>query len=787
MIAHRSFLPLIAALLSLLTIRTDAQDGWPAEFKAEGHEVRVFAPQPERIDGHRFTARSAVSLRRPGDKNPVFGSIWGDGVLEFDRGSRLGKLVRFTVTDARFPDMEEAERGRIATLISGEMPRHAPPIAIDWLVAAQETEEQGFVSYLNDPPEIIYQEKPGVLLFIDGEPIYAPVEEETDARYDDPNYVTPRPGSVERVVNTPFLLLRRAGGDHFLYGSGMWFRSSAVKGPWVRDHRPPQDLRSLVQRVDSGAALATTDADGASVVPEIVVRTAPAVLLDMDGPPQWRPLDNTGLLYASNTNKDLFLDVGTQEQYLLASGRWYATRDPARGPWRFVAADQLPADFARIPEGSAKDGALAHVSGTFAAREAVRDAQIPQTARVDRKNSAFTVNYDGDPWFDPIPGTEVELAINASVTVLRIRGHYHALDNAVWYDGPTPNGPWSVSTDVPAEVGTIPPDSPAYNTRYVQIYDHTPEVVYVGYTPGYLGSFVQGGVLIYGTGFYYRPWPGFWRPRPFTWGFNMFYDPWIGWGYGGGWGWNWWYPGWHGWGWGPYRPWGWGWGWCGPYGYFPPVIHTHHHYYGHRPSVNSPGGAGRQADATATGGRSQTMDLYAGREAQGIQTTAISRNGAGAPKPGDPRPAVPGQDSRPQPKPFAGDHFSDRDGNVFRQFGDRIERYEAGRWQRIPQTSAGAGTRPEARPGTPPPVARPAQPSPSHRPNPGEIRQDRVRGTQRIQDFQRYQQRPVDPSPRMSRPSGPSRSPAASPAPSRSPSAPSRSPSAPSRGGGGRR
>lgn len=56
----------------------------------------------------------------------------------------------------------------------------------------------------------------------------------------------------------------------------------------------------------------------------------------------------------------------------------------------------------------------------------------------------------------------------------------------------TPDGPWTVSTEVPQAVNTIPPSSPVYNVRYVYIYDHTPDVVFTGYTPGYLGSYVRG-------------------------------------------------------------------------------------------------------------------------------------------------------------------------------------------------------------------------------------------------------------------------------------------------------
>jgi len=44
---------------------------------------------------------------------------------------------------------------------------------------------------------------------------------------------------------------------------------------------------------------------------------------------------------------------------------------------------------------------------------------------------------------------------------------------------------------------------------YVKVYATTPEYVYVGYTPGYLGTVVNpDGVVVYGTGYYYQPWIG---------------------------------------------------------------------------------------------------------------------------------------------------------------------------------------------------------------------------------------------------------------------------------------
>ena len=61
----------------------------------------------------------------------------------------------------------------------------------------------------------------------------------------------------------------------------------------------------------------------------------------------------------------------------------------------------------------------------------------------------------------------------------------------VWFTASRITGPWVIATSVPAVVYTIPPSSPLYYVTYVRIYETTPQVVYVGYTPGYLGTVVD--------------------------------------------------------------------------------------------------------------------------------------------------------------------------------------------------------------------------------------------------------------------------------------------------------
>ncbi len=126
-----------------------------------------------------------------------------------------------------------------------------------------------------------------------------------------------------------------------------------------------------------------------NVVPNIIVSTTPAELIQSNGEPNFTPIQGTNLLYVSNSDNDIFMDENSQQYFVLISGRWYQTKNLNSDDWKYIPADQLPGDFAKIPPGSAKDNVLASVAGTDAARDAVMDAEIPQTAKVDR-NTATT-------------------------------------------------------------------------------------------------------------------------------------------------------------------------------------------------------------------------------------------------------------------------------------------------------------------------------------------------------------------------------------------------------------
>jgi len=223
-----------------------------------------------------------------------------------------------------------------------------------------------------------------------------------------------------------------------------------------------------------------------------------------DGPPKWAPVEGVAdLLYMSNSDSDVFLEITTQAYYTVLSGRWYRGQQ-VDDEWNVthVANDRLPEAFSDIPENSVVGDVLTQVAGTVQAREAVLDNAIPQTAAVNREDSSFAVDYDGKPAFKPVEGAQgdLESAVNTPKSVFKLGNRYYACEQGVWYEATSPTGEWKVCSKVPDAIYSIPPSNPHHNVTYVYIYDVTPKVVYVGYTPGYVGSYWYHGCVVYGTG-----------------------------------------------------------------------------------------------------------------------------------------------------------------------------------------------------------------------------------------------------------------------------------------------
>jgi len=513
-----------------------AQQDWPKSITgSNGELIKIYQPQVESYSGNVLKSRSAISVIPEGKTDPVFGAFWWQANVS-DNG-RTVTVQSIDISNIKFPDgVDDAATADIKNRLESSIPQMN--ISIDRKDvdnSLNNTQQQTRLAsgFNNNPPKVIYTTRPSMLVLIDGQP-----KMQSNATY-----------GVDAVVNSPFTIVKNNDGRFYLYGGKQWYSGSSATGPYSYAAAIPDNLKQIETAVRSnensnnnnnisnGNDEAATG--NSNTIPEIIVSTEPAELIQSDGEANFAPVENTSLLYVKNSSNDIFMDVNSQQYYVLLSGRWYRSSS-LKSQWQYIGADKLPADFAKIPAGSPKDNVLASVAGTDEANEAVVDNAIPQTAKVDRRTATASVTYDGNPQFENISGTRLQYAVNASATVLRLDGMYYSIDNGVWFQSNSAGGPWEVSTYRPEDVENIPPSYPVYNSKYVYVYDATPDYVYTGYTPGYLNAYVYGPTLVYGTGYYYRPW---WRShyyaRPFTWGFSMNYTPWYGWGFGYGFGYDW--------------------------------------------------------------------------------------------------------------------------------------------------------------------------------------------------------------------------------------------------------
>jgi hypothetical protein len=667
--SHRTMkhiLKIFPALLFLVCISVgytqeeDTTTEWPRILEGERGKVTIYQPQIETFANDKMDARAAISVTTPENPAPVFGAVWFECRMETDRDERTVSLLDATVAAAKFPEAKEENVQKLIDLLEEEIPKWDIVLSLDRLLADLEMDEQGLLKsehFNNDPPEILFRTTPSVLVLIDGDPIWEKTGE----------------ADFEVVVNTPYLIIREKEGlQYHLKGGDHWYASTALLENWKYNENPSEKLKKLAEEMiepeeDNEEAVG---AEVDSIIPDILVRTRPAELLQSGGDPSFEPIPETSLLFMKNTGDDIIMDINTQRFFVLIAGRWYSSNSMTSGEWDFIPPNELPEEFLKIPEDSEMGSIRSSVAGTQEARDAVLENQIPQTAEVSRTDATLEVKYDGKPEFKPIEGTSMLYAVNTESSVLLIDGKYFCCDNAVWFESRSADGPWAVCVDVPEDVREIPPENPNYNVKYVYVYDYTPTVVYVGYTPGYVHSYVYMGTVYYGTGWWYHPWyRTVYYPRPVTYGFGVHYNPYTGWGFS--------MTASRGWFTISYRshP-----GYWGPSGYRYGYRHGYHHGY------RRGAAAGYRAGYASARRSAASNNVYRNR------SNGVARTGGQNYNPRNGQTVTPSNPARTRQQPQRGggsnNVYTDKNGNVYRREGNQWQSRESGQWK-----DAGSGTR----------------------------------------------------------------------------------------------
>lgn len=607
----KSFYTLLCMLGSTLLfgLSVTAQDAWPKTITTpQGTVIKLYQWQPESYSGNNLKAKAAISVLESGKPDPVFGMVWLTATTE-NNGNRV-LVKQAQMENIKLPaEVYDGNLEKYADALEQYINQGSVGFAQSDLQTSldlnnQQTQLSQQIS--NTPPKVLYSNTPAILVLIDGAP-----QLQRNSEW-----------GVDAVVNTPFTIIKNHDGRFYLYGGKHWYVASSATGPYSMTTQVSQNLQTIAQQVNdasqnNGAEKETDE----NIMYKIIVSTEPAELIQTNGEANFAPVSGTDLLYVSNSDDDIFMDVQTQQYYVLISGRWYKSKTLS-GQWQYVPSDKLPQDFARIPEGSPKDNVLASIAGTSASQDALANAEVPQTAKVDRQQAKADVVYDGDPQFESIEGTDMDYAVNTSASVIRWRNRYYSVDNGIWFESYSALGPWTVAVVRPSVVALIPPRYPVYNMKYVYIYDVTPDYVWMGYTPGYLNTYIYGPTIVYGTGYYYRPWfRHYYFPRPYTWGFGIRYNPWFGWGFGFNYNAGWFHAS-IGFG----SPWGYGYGgWWGPRVYRPAYCYapyrTRGGYYG--------GGYYSNAYRSRTNINiiqiNRTNNIYNYRSGRGVVTRDVQR------------------------------------------------------------------------------------------------------------------------------------------------------------------
>jgi hypothetical protein len=457
-------------------------------FEKDGDQLQMYQPQVDSWKEYSVIRwRSALALTLAGTKETHYGvlGVQADSIVDHD--ARMVLMSNLDV-DIRFAGVPEAKENELRRVARECLPkREHLAVALDHVLAYMHTEEKvPAVEVALNPPPIFYSNAPAILVVYLGQPRFEPI----------------KATRLMFAVNTNWLVLMdTTTSRYYLLDDGSWLTSSdPLKGTWTGATTLPDDFSRMP--ADKAWDDVRNNVPGQPIADShrVLTSSQPAELIVTKGAPEFTPISGTRLMYVSNCETPLFLDLIDGNNYCLLSGRWFRAKE-LDGPWS-AASSNLPPEFVKIPPESAMGNVLASVPNTQEAQDAILLASIPHKATVRLSDAALNVTYDGPPRFAPVQSTAMTYAVNTAYQVVSANGQYYCCHQGVWFVAPAPTGSWTVCSSVPSVIYTIPPSCPLYNATYVRVYSSTPTTVVVGYTGGYSGEYVAAtGALMFGTGY----------------------------------------------------------------------------------------------------------------------------------------------------------------------------------------------------------------------------------------------------------------------------------------------
>ena len=429
-----------AAPTSAAAAPAPVDGGWPRVYDLpSGGSFLLYQPQVASWDKQaHLVGFSAVSYRSNAADKPALGTVKVEADTKVALTERLVSFSPMKITEASFPTLQKEQIREVVAQIDKMIPDDDRVIALDRVLANVDKSAivpKNVEGIKADPPTIFFSKASAVIVNLDGEPIWSPIKE----------------NDLTFAVNTNWDLFQHGPtSTYYLRNNDAWLKARDVKGPWSPAGTLPDSFKKLPAEENWKEVKANLPGKSiaASAVPKVFISLQPAELILLTGEPNYLLVQGTELLWVSNTESDVFRLGKAGSVYYLVAGRWFSAPD-FTGPWTF-ATPSLPDDFKKIPVEHARSRVLASVPGTDQAAEAVLLAQVPQTARVKKKElKAPDVAFQGDPQFTPIEKTTVQRAVNTDKDVFKVGDLYYMCYQGVWFVGKGASGPWEVAGSVP--------------------------------------------------------------------------------------------------------------------------------------------------------------------------------------------------------------------------------------------------------------------------------------------------------------------------------------------------
>ena len=191
--------------------------------------------------------------------------------------------------------------------------------------------------------------------------------------------------------------------------------------------------------------------------PQILFRTAPSMLVLVDGEPALRPAKGAATLSrVINTSGLLLQDGSTKTFYLWALNRWWESKALDSG---WLVSVTPPAALEQARAALAKE--FDPLEGKDADGKPVFEAGVVPQILVATKPTEL-LQSKGEPKFSPIPGTQLLYMSNSSNDIFMDLGTqtYYVLVSGRWFSAKALTGPWSFVSgkSLPADFAKIPPE-----------------------------------------------------------------------------------------------------------------------------------------------------------------------------------------------------------------------------------------------------------------------------------------------------------------------------------------